>query len=260
MYSKFDDGIKTPAKRRKAETRFMEGEILCALTNCKFEPLPSGQPAAWLEDRDMLHDDASQEDQAVFARARAIIGRVTGAFPGWEAILQYADFGPGATTRLKRRDGHRSNKWAGCPHVTLTATSPLQSVFDAMPLLYSRLESPGCEIAAGNKLDWVPKNYKTDRTICIEPDWNMYLQKALGGVLRRRLKRVKQDLDDQGTNRFLAALGSITGELATLDLSMASDTVSYRLVEYLLRPDWFEALNTCRSPVGFYKLGEGRAE
>jgi hypothetical protein len=34
---------------------------------------------------------------------------------------------------------------------------------------------------------------------------------------------------------------------------MASDTVSYRLVEYLIRPDWFEALQQCRSPVGFYE-------
>jgi hypothetical protein len=119
--------------------------------------------------------------------------------------------------------------------------------------LKQRFEGPGCEIVLGNKLDWVPKNYKTDRTIAIEPDFCMFLQKGLGGLIRRKLKRVGQDLDDQGTNRFLAALGSITGELATLDLSMASDTVSYRLVEYLIRPDWFEALQQCRSPVGFYE-------
>jgi hypothetical protein len=87
-------------------------------------------------------------------------------------------------------------------------------------------------MVSGNNVDWVPKNYKTDRTIAIEPDWNMFLQKGLGGLLRRRLRRVGQDLNDQSTNRFCAAVGSIDGSLATLDMSMASDTVAYRLVEF----------------------------
>lgn len=260
LFSKYDDGNKSPEKRRKAVERFMEGEILCSLTNCKFSPLASGQPPDWL--RDLTVDELSYTgdveppqqhlDAAVFQLARKHISRVLGAFPGWDQVLQYADFGPGATTRLSRRFGHRSNKWAGSPHATPFLQSPLEVVFDRLPLLRSRLEGPGVEIHPGNKLDWVPKNYKTDRTIAIEPDWNMFLQKGLGGLIRRRLKRVGQDLDDQSVNRFLAAIGSIDGSLATLDLSMASDTVSYRLVEYLIRPDWFEALEQCRSSVGFY--------
>lgn len=64
---------------------------------------------------------------------------------------------------------------------------------------------------------------------------------------------MKIDLDNQEVNRLLALIGSIDGTLATLDLSMASDTVAYRLVEFLLRPDWFQALSSVRSEVGFYK-------
>ncbi len=252
VFSKYDDGEPTPEKRRKAVERFMDGETLCALTNCKFSPTALGQPPQWLEEVDSLPAGFDPADSAVFRLARKLVGRVLGAFPGWEAVLQYADFGPGATTRLPRRLGHRSNKWAGNPHVTPFPKSPLKVVFDQLPLLQSRLAGSGFEIVPGNKLDWVPKNYKTDRTIAIEPDWNMFLQKGLGGLIRRRLKRVDQDLNDQSVNRFLAAVGSIDGSLATLDMSMASDTVSYRLVEYLLRPDWFEALEQCRSTVGFY--------
>ncbi len=248
MYSKYDDGVKSKEKRTKAISRFDEGELLCAFTNFKFSPLPSGQVPEWLDEKSDLAPDLRE----VITRARRNISRVLGEFPGWESVLKGMDFGPGATTRLSRRHAGKSNKWAGRPHATTFLQSPLECIFDAYPLILKRLGGSACEIVRGNKLDWVPKNYKTDRTIAIEPDWNMFVQKGLGAEIRRKLKRVGQDLDDQSVNRFLAAIGSIDGSLATLDLSMASDTVAYRLVETLIRPDWFEALQQCRSPIGFY--------
>lgn len=250
LFSKLDDKVPSNSKRERAVQRFEEGEVLCALTNCKFSPTNAGQVPAWLDDFAPFPD--LPEDRAVFARARQIISKVLGAFPGWDAVLQFADFGPGSTTRLTARRSHRSNKWSGRPHVTAFSLSALNSVFASLPLLQSRLEGPGAEICPGNKLSWVPKNYKTDRTIATEPDWNMFLQKGLGSLIRRKLKRVRQDLDDQTTNQFLAGVGSIDGSLCTIDMSMASDTVAYRLVEYLIRPDWFAALEQLRCPVGFY--------
>lgn len=248
LFSKYDDGIKSPEKRQKAISRFDEGEILCAFTNFKFGSLPSGQGPEFMES----YSDLSPDLRAVILLARRHIKRCLGCFPGWDRVLNGMDFGPGATTRLPRRQSDRSNKWAGSPHATTFLQSSLSAVFDAYPLVRARLGGAGCEIVLGNKLDWVPKNYKTDRTIAIEPDWNMFVQKGLGSYIRRKLKRVKIDLDDQSVNRFLAAIGSIDGSLATLDLSMASDTLAYRLVEQLLDPDWFDALQQCRSPVGFY--------
>lgn len=248
LFTKFDDGVKTPEKRERAISRFMMSEVTCALTNQKFEPLASGQPPLWLDDR----SDDLPDEREVIMLARKHISRVLGRFPGWEALMDGMDFGPGATTRLSRKKSDRSNKWGGAPHVALFSSKPLDVIFDAYPLLSRRLQGSGYEIVAGNNLDWVPKNYKTDRTIAIEPEWNMYLQKGIGAWFRKRLKRVSQNLDDQGVNNFLAAVGSIDGSLATLDLSMASDTVSYRLVETLIRPDWFEALEQCRSPVGSF--------
>jgi hypothetical protein len=91
--------------------------------------------------------------------------------------------------------------------------------------------------------------------IAIEPDMNMYVQKGLGSLIRRRLQRVGVDLNDQTLNQELARAGSQLGELATLDLSMASDTVAKNLVEILIPDDWLSALGMCRSQFGVLPSG-----
>jgi hypothetical protein len=47
----------------------------------------------------------------------------------------------------------------------------------------------------------------------------------------------------------LARLGSLNGSLATLDLSSASDSISYELVSLLMPPCWFTILDEVRSPI-----------
>jgi hypothetical protein len=91
--------------------------------------------------------------------------------------------------------------------------------------------------------------------IAIEPDWNMFLQKGIGGAIREKLRRVGINLEDQSNNQLLAGLGSLYGDLATIDLSMASDCMSYELVRFLLPPDWFDALEQCRSQCGVLPSG-----
>lgn len=56
------------------------------------------------------------------------------------------------------------------------------------------------------------------------------------------------DLDDQALNQALAYEGSLRGELSTLDLQSASDTLSLETVRALLPPDWFDLLYDLRSP------------
>jgi hypothetical protein len=75
----------------------------------------------------------------------------------------------------------------------------------------------------------------------------MYLQKGVGNHIRRRLRRVGVNLNDQSVNRSLARMGAATGEVATLDLSSASDTVTIEAVRLLLPDDWFLYLNDIRS-------------
>jgi hypothetical protein len=78
----------------------------------------------------------------------------------------------------------------------------------------------------------------------------MFVQKGIGAMIRRRLRYAGVDLNDQSRNQRLARVGSIAGSLATIDMSMASDTVASSLVEALLPPDWFDALEQCRSQSG----------
>jgi hypothetical protein len=111
-------------------------------------------------------------------------------------------------------------------------------------------------VVRGSEIVTVPKNAKTDRTIAIEPDLNMYIQKGIGQVIKRRLRRVGIDLSSQRYNQELAKLGSETGELATIDLKAASDTISRRIVELLLPRDWYLAMDMVRSREGV--LADGR--
>lgn len=97
------------------------------------------------------------------------------------------------------------------------------------------------------RVAFVPKNAKTYRTVMTEPTLNTLVQGAYGRWIADRLRRIGQDINDQTRNQRMARWGSLTGELATLDLSSASDTISTELVAHLLPYDWFSALDSCRT-------------
>nr|QDH86935.1 MAG: RNA-dependent RNA polymerase [Leviviridae sp.] len=86
----------------------------------------------------------------------------------------------------------------------------------------------------------VPKTLKTPRIIAIEPTVMQYAQQSLLGSF---LSAIDEDsfldrtvgFDDQEPNRVLAQKGSHSGDLATLDLSEASDRVSNLHVETMLQ-------------------------
>nr|UUW21353.1 MAG: RNA replicase beta chain [Sanya fiers-like virus 32] len=56
-------------------------------------------------------------------------------------------------------------------------------------------------------------------------------------------------------HKQLARIGSLTGAVATIDLSNASDTVCYNLIKLLLPPDWWQLVADTRSS---HTLLEGR--
>lgn len=114
------------------------------------------------------------------------------------------------------------------------------------------------------KVTLVPKTLKTPRIIAIEPSYMQYTQQALMQTLVTSLEgdirhsyfkdginvvRGMVGFLDQGPNQFLAREGSLQGELATLDLSEASDRVSNLHVMYLLErfPLLLKAVQSCRS-------------
>jgi len=102
------------------------------------------------------------------------------------------------------------------------------------------------------KVTAVPKTLKTPRIIAIEPTAMQYMQQALMEVFVRVLEEDPRGfvgILDQGPNQALAKEGSLTGTLATLDLSDASDRVSNLLVETMLCrfPHLAEAVAATRS-------------
>lgn len=174
------------------------------------------------------------------------------------AISNDFGFSGGASTRLPRSEGHPYYKFGvdGTPHVTrgaaLMAACALAS---AEQWRQDHVESFGfCPtgwftIVPGSRFDMVPKTALVDRPITIEPCMNMYLQQGIGGYIRKRLRKVGIDLNDQSRNQELAREGSLLGNLATIDLASASDSVSMHIVEELLPGDWVALLKATRSPI-----------
>lgn len=100
----------------------------------------------------------------------------------------------------------------------------------------------------------VPKTVKTPRIIAIEPTCMQYAQQAVLQYLTRRIEEIPHlrhgiGLLDQTPNQRLALEGSILSNLATLDLSEASDRVSLDLVRVVFArfPQFLELLEATRS-------------
>jgi hypothetical protein len=101
-----------------------------------------------------------------------------------------------------------------------------------------------------SKISFVPKNCDEHRTIGIEMNGLMVLQKVLGNLIRDRLRRETPiNLNSQERNRHLARLAKTFG-LSTIDLANASNSISTAVVETLLPSDWFCALSDFRSTHG----------
>jgi hypothetical protein len=87
---------------------------------------------------------------------------------------------------------------------------------------------------------FVPKSYKTFRTISMESSTLQYFQQGVLGEIDRVIEadhrlRNRIGTHDQTRNQKLARRGSIERNFATIDLSAASDSVSYDLVKAVFR-------------------------
>jgi len=115
------------------------------------------------------------------------------------------------------------------------------------------------DVVKGNRLDFVPKNDDISRSICVEPSLNMFYQLGFEAVLNERLKdHWGIDLTyQQFKNRELARKGSTDlWSFSTIDLSSASDSISLKMLKWLLPPDFYSLLVKLRSPMA--ELPDGR--
>lgn len=226
-YGRLPTGINL---QQVAYSTFTKGEEWCKETNMRLNR--SNEPAEFVRKLDV---------------ARRFIARSLGPF-SWDHALPHCDFGPGASVSCPRARSHAIHK-IGILKPTVTGLCvPLLNAYRSYDRHYGSL-GVDFEVVAGARGTTVPKDAKTDRFISIEPLWNMFFQKGIGGLIRRRLKRRGVNLDTSWIlNQELALRGSIYGDVATIDLHAASDSVSTALVERLLPDDWLYAMNLVRSP------------
>lgn len=166
-----------------------------------------------------------------------------------ELLFDFWRFGPGSSNGV--RGTHTAEKLEQPMTCTLLAIPLVQRLRLSNPYLCRHDSEKGWKgyvQVRGSRLSTVQKNEETDRTIAIEPSGNMALQLAAGTYIEEALRFIGLDIRKQPElNKFLAWLGSITGSLATIDLTSASDMFLILLVRLLWPTDWFRLFMAIRS-------------
>ncbi|DAD50032.1 TPA_asm: RNA-directed RNA polymerase [ssRNA phage Gerhypos.2_1] len=158
--------------------------------------------------------------------------------------------GPGAVAdRLSSNAKYNQQTWTNRLQSVFLAedyltTSRHISMPERAPRFYSESATQYCYNIGSARFDFlepkdelpvrvitVPKTLKTPRIIAIEPTCMQYMQQALKTLIVDGFQRFDPlssmiGTDDQTPNRRMAMEGSLSGDLATLDLSEASDRVS----------------------------------
>lgn len=218
-----------------AQSSFERAEKLCRITNRRLD--------YFYEHEDRLPVELRKD----VGRARDIIRDTLGDISGfYEQLPHEVKITAGATSTRSRRES--------LPHLKARVKDvPILS--SAINLHVALMTSFGFrrysyKLVDENRIEAVPKNWKTHRTIACEPEGAMPFQLALDGFIKRRLLRIGVNLWDQSLNQESARKASITDETVTIDLSMASDTLAYNTVAWLLPWKWFEFACRVRTPFG----------
>lgn len=218
---------------------------------------------------DLCRSVTSQLVPQVGAKTLPLVGKVRARLR-WlldgisvDEVISRSRWSQGACTSLNRAFANPQNKWAFATH----ATSDAAMWLEVWNRRYRDSRFSAVTLRDTNIVTTVPKNAKTDRTIALEPDWNMFFQLGMGACIRRRLQRVgllrspragevaSIDNDAKQRQMWFAKEGSINQNYATIDLKAASDTISLAVCDLLLPRRIFNMLSQLRSPKG--ELADG---
>ena len=225
-------------RRQRAIEKWLASEVLNQSTNMRL---------MFHSDEDFLFLDGRGFPVCgteLLGTARRIISETIGETIPWTDLR--GSFSGGASTSMRRGLGMVARKYQEGSDITESA------IRHFLRLSKSDVWAPrDFNLVGGNVMFTVPKTSLIDRCACKEPDYNMYIQKAIGDYIRRRLRMSGIDLNDQTRNQELARRGSLYNDLATIDLSSASDSVTVQLVMLLLPTEWFDFMDDVRSPVTY---------
>lgn len=113
------------------------------------------------------------------------------------------------------------------------------------PLTFNEQFSLTWKLVPGGRFSSVPKDNRKRRPINVEPLGNILVQKAIGIALKNALQLSGNDLwcGQADHQQLIADIGN-----ATLDLSDASDSISWKLIRDVFPPSFVKLLEKSRSP------------
>lgn len=192
--------------------------------------------------------------EKILLRARALMHFVIGSDFGFDEFFQDCKHGPGTTVGVPFEDTSMEQKFTYPISVTEDA-KPLMEQYllwdDRLTAAIERLNAGYygnryCEVQ-GSRATTVPKSNDIRRMIAVEPSANMFLQQGMMTMMYRRMKAVGLDVETLPLlHKRLALEGSLSGALATVDFSSASDCVSTELLRWLIPPRWFRVYDMIR--------------
>jgi hypothetical protein len=145
------------------------------------------------------------------------------------AEVKHWKFGPGASYEVSRHAGSA----AKYDHIDLEPCN--YTTYRLLARLgYHHRTCPTFETLVSRAIA-VPKSIKKRRIITVEKTFNTMATQALREVLLDYIRKSNLNIfiDDQSINRTLALMGSANGQMATIDLHSASDSVTIQLVRRL---------------------------
>lgn len=213
-----------------AKNAFLESEEVCKATNERLEFHFDRDPDDWVRER--------------VEKMSAIIADTLGTFSDFlDELPRLVRSTNGATTTQPRRLSGGVLRLRRSLYATERSHSYLKalSTFWGYTINFRKIHH--------NRVEFVPKNWKTHRAIACEPEGNLALQLAFDAFCKGKLRRrLNIDLGDQSRNQRLALRSSVDGHLCTVDLKAASDRLAKNAVILLFPEEWTKFFFDTRSP------------
>lgn len=234
--------VVTSDPKAKALDNFWDAEQLCANTNARLYNLRRQLSDDW------FHPQGTSKWKPFIKIWRRIVRDILGPLPHDLGVK----FSSGSTFDDKRYILPQ-DKMSSRATVTQQAYEVIEPFWRhtlwCQSLCAERPNRSLPKTVLGNRFTTVPKDATQHRGICVEPSLNVTHQLHVGGVIRERLSMQGIDLNfGQPVHQRLAEQASKTLEIATIDLSSASDTVSLELCRLILPSLWLDLLESLRSP------------
>lgn len=221
-------------RKAVAVDTFFATERICHATNIRLAPFLEGA----------LDDVRDEPIYRFLMNVRTRISRILGSPP---EMLDGA-FGPGGTFGDKGRLTTVADKMTSDPMFTTGSLSFLINwVGTAWATACADAGKRPVRVR-GSRFTTVRKDCSTDRGIEIQPSITGFYQLGLGREVRKRLKSAGIDLvNGQHIHRRVVRECSLSGRLASLDLTNASSSSCKNLVRLLVRADWLELFEELRT-------------